>query len=252
MKCSTASAARPCVYDDRDDDALFDAWQAGDRRAAAALVERSDAALRRFLRARVGADVDDVVQSVWSVISGCRERFERRSTFRAYLFGIARNLARETIRRRAAAKRHESIEIDAIATTDPAFELALDDARRVAQVHAAVSSLEGIARDVVECYYLDGMPARAVAVRLGIGPNTARSRVHRATARLRAALCGDAAPGQDTAEPLRASNGLRPPHCKGNSSFGKSVLAQRVASATPAFVRITCAPPSEVKLCSAQ
>jgi DNA-directed RNA polymerase specialized sigma24 family protein len=90
-----------------EDDVLFDAWRRGDARAADALVRRHDALVRRYLARRVGDHLDDAVQNVWVAIAKSHDRFERRSTFRAYLLGVLRNQTYEAQRQLVRRRRHD-------------------------------------------------------------------------------------------------------------------------------------------------
>ena len=82
----------------RDDASLFVAWQAGDRAAGEALIERHFDAIDRFFATKVGDGGDDLVQSTFLACAEAGARYRGDSSFRAFLFGIARNVLFEHIR----------------------------------------------------------------------------------------------------------------------------------------------------------
>ena len=72
---------------------LFDLWCSGDRHAGNQLVHRHFDAICRFFATKVAdqAHVDDLVQRTFLACMGARERFGKRSSFRTYLFTVARH-----------------------------------------------------------------------------------------------------------------------------------------------------------------
>lgn len=167
------------------DDVLFEAWRGGDRVAGDALVARHDGAVRRFIECRIGVEVEDVVQNVWVALTRCRQRFERRSNFQTFLFGIARNQVRELQRR---SRRSEAVgpwEDDGAA--DPAPEALtvveqMDAARKLAD---ALAELPPEMQRLIALYYFEHRRGRELGEMFGIPENTARSRIRKAKALLR-------------------------------------------------------------------
>jgi RNA polymerase sigma-70 factor (ECF subfamily) len=81
-----------------DDDTLFSTWIGGDREAGAALVERHYDAVVRFFRTKAGDQSDDLVQRTFLALAEAGGRYHRSASFRAFLFGIARNVFLELLR----------------------------------------------------------------------------------------------------------------------------------------------------------
>ena len=69
---------------------LLEQWRSGDRDAGNRLLERHVEALFRFFHNKAGANADDLVQETLLACFENQEKFERRSHFRSYLFGVAR------------------------------------------------------------------------------------------------------------------------------------------------------------------
>src|SRR5678815_5111695 len=72
--------------------ALLDRWCAGDADAGNQLFRRHFATVYGFFEHKVVGEVDDLVQETLVRCVSSRETFERRSTFRTYLFAVARRV----------------------------------------------------------------------------------------------------------------------------------------------------------------
>src|SRR5476651_1646531 len=97
---------------------LIARWKGGDQRAATLIVERHAGAVARFA-ASVGArgDVQDLVQDTFVRAFGALYSFRGESSFRTWLFTIARRLLLDL--RRAERRRGEQVEVqENDATTD--------------------------------------------------------------------------------------------------------------------------------------
>src|SRR5262245_14089070 len=88
--------------DERSDDTLMCAVAAGEHAAFRVLIERHQASIRRFRRA-ISGDAQlsrDLAQEVFLRLWSERARYRPEGRFKAYLFTLARNLARSVARRR--------------------------------------------------------------------------------------------------------------------------------------------------------
>ena len=100
------SLPQPVTANPPGDAALIAAWQHGDERAAAALVERHARPLARFL-AGAGApdaDLDDLVQETFIRAFRSVDRFRGQCQFRTWLLTIGGNVLKD-FGRRAARRR---------------------------------------------------------------------------------------------------------------------------------------------------
>lgn len=77
---------------DRSDGELLLAWQGGEAGAGQTLVTRHLESVHRFFSNKVRDSTEDLVQQTFLACLESAGRFEGRASFRAYLFGIARNL----------------------------------------------------------------------------------------------------------------------------------------------------------------
>ena len=83
-----------------DDRALFDQWQKGDPRAGNTLLKRHFHGLYRFFGNKVEDDLDELVQSTFLRCLRGKDGFRRESSFRTYLFTIARNVLYDHLKQR--------------------------------------------------------------------------------------------------------------------------------------------------------
>ncbi|HQR09476.1 MAG TPA: RNA polymerase sigma factor [Gemmatales bacterium] len=88
---------------------LRDAALAGDAEAWRVLVEKHQAAVRRYLAWRLGgcvATLDDLAQESWLIAARSLRKFApSRGTFQHWLFGIAANVCRNHLRSRRRSKQ---------------------------------------------------------------------------------------------------------------------------------------------------
>src|SRR5262245_60999657 len=77
---------------DGDEDlALLNRWRDGDRAAGEALFARHFDGLYRFFEHKTGGDADDLTQRTFLACVRSRDQFRGASSFRTYLFAIARH-----------------------------------------------------------------------------------------------------------------------------------------------------------------
>ncbi len=191
-----------------DDQALLARQRAGDEAAFEALVARHDGALRRVARTFVRTDsaADDVVQETWlGVVRGLND-FEGRSSLRTWIFRILVNRARTRGVRDARSLPFSSLEEEDRPAVDPgAFaadgrwtsapprldgdpETGLLSAELREHLLRAVDALSHDQRAVITLRDLVGLSAPEVCELLELGEVNQRVLLHRARARVRAAL----------------------------------------------------------------
>lgn len=162
----------------------------GDPDAFARLVARFAAPLFRFARPLAGDDpgAEDIVQETFVRAHGALARYDPVRPFAAWLFKIAANLA--VSRARAARRRRAA----PLGETDPPARAGGGGAERAeaddagVAVRRAVAELPPRYRALVVLYYLDEMDLADAAETLGIPVGTAKVRLFRARALLRARL----------------------------------------------------------------
>ncbi|MDX1495558.1 MAG: sigma-70 family RNA polymerase sigma factor [Longimicrobiales bacterium] len=141
------------------------------------------------------AEAEDVLQNAYvKVISG-RARFDGRSTFRTWLFGVIRLTALERLRRiRSLEKRKERLATRSHASEgvvepgDPA-----EVAERARLLRGALAELPARQQEVLHLVFYEGMTIREAAEVMAVSIGSARVHYDRAKKKLRA-LLADAAP----------------------------------------------------------
>ncbi|MBL9100662.1 MAG: sigma-70 family RNA polymerase sigma factor [Myxococcales bacterium] len=171
-----------------DDRTQLEAWRAGDTRAGDRLFVRHFDAVDRFLRNKVGDDaIPDLVQRTFLTCIERPDGFRGLSSFRTFLLGIAHNLLREYYRRSA---RHSHRDLDEHSVEDlgagPSTLVRAKEEQRL--LLAALRSIPLDAQVVLELFYWEQLSGAELAEVLGVGEDTARTRLRRARLRLAEAL----------------------------------------------------------------
>lgn len=187
-----------------DDAALFAAWQQGDRAAGEALIERHFDAIDRFFATKVGDGGDDLVQRTFLACAEAGARYRGDTSFRAFLFGIARNVLFEFIRGKA---RHGVAPADlgqsAIVDLAPGVATLANHRADQRQLVNALRTLPLELQVLLELYYWEELGVDELAEVLEVPPGTIKSRLHRAR-RLLAEAMAEAPPEGDDEGSVRA------------------------------------------------
>jgi RNA polymerase sigma factor (sigma-70 family) len=178
------------------DVALLEAWRQGDRAAGEALFGRYFEVLYRFFATKC-ADPGDLAQTTLLAVLRSRQQFAGRSSFRTYLFCIARNELYDHLRAHQRT-RHFDPHLSSIAelVTTPASRLDRDHAHR--RVSWALRALPVEQQTLLELHYWEELDAAALGEIFGAPPTTIRTRLRRARLALRERLLAAA----DDGEPL--------------------------------------------------
>jgi RNA polymerase sigma factor (sigma-70 family) len=173
-----------------DDLALLERWCAGDTHAGEALFARHFADIYRFFEHKVGGEADDLAQRTFMACVKGRDRFRGQSSFRTYLFAIARNEL-YTFFRRLPKREHVDFEVTSIADLVTSIPGKLERAREVVQLRAALSMLPAEQQLLLELHYWHDLDAAGLAEIFAIPPGTIRVRLLRARRALREQLALD-------------------------------------------------------------
>jgi RNA polymerase sigma-70 factor (ECF subfamily) len=171
-----------------DDLMLFERWRGGDHGAGNELFSRHYSAVYRFFRHKIEGDAADLVQETFLACVGAQQSFRQVSSFRAFLFGIARNQLLSYWRKRAVrgdALDFDSMSIAALSTT----RVARQEER--ARLLAALRDLPLDQQLLLELHYWEELDGEQLAAVFAIETATTRSRLTRARQALRERLCDD-------------------------------------------------------------
>ncbi len=166
-----------------EDVELLNAWKAGDRSAGARLFERHYASvLRFFYNKKAGATSKDLIQRTFLRCLEARDRIREGASFRAYLFGVARNVLLEHLR----SVRRDNRRFDVMSTSihdvspQPTPNSLLAHKREVQLLMDALRRLPVELQIIIELYYWEHMSARELGVVIGVPEGTVRTRLRRA------------------------------------------------------------------------
>lgn len=169
----------------RTDLELLDAWCAGDDDSGDALVRRHFDAVCRFFRTKLGDEVEDLIQRTFQVCVAKRTELREGASFRGFLFGVARNLLLDHLRRRYRRGMHEDIHEHSLADLGTSPSAAVARNEREELIHEAMHRIPLEQRMILELAHWEGLSGREIAEALAIHENTVRSRLARARVALR-------------------------------------------------------------------
>ena len=164
-----------------DDQLILDA-RSGSREAFEALFERYHGPIWQFFRRRVvqSAVAEELTQDTFVALLEGAHRYEARTAFRAYLFGIAYNVL-GAARRKAAHRLTDPLDFDPPSAPG-------SDPDACLWVRRALSQLEADDREILMLREYSELSYQEIADLRRLPLNTVRSRLFRARMALRAAL----------------------------------------------------------------
>jgi RNA polymerase sigma-70 factor (ECF subfamily) len=165
---------------DPGDTELIARWRAGDERAATLLVQRHAAAVARFV-ASLGEryEIEEVVQDTFVRAFNSLDGFRSESSFKTWLFTIARNLVRDRVRSRKGAPAVVPVEEEHATTGHDALDQAVA-VETEARMRAAVARLSPMQREVFTLRVVEGMSYKEIASVLASTEGAARVHYHNA------------------------------------------------------------------------
>lgn len=176
--------------DEPSDESLLDAWRSGDRRSGKALFERHFGSVRRYFvnKVKVEDEAAELVQRTFLACVAAKDRFEGRSSFRTFLFSIARNVLREHYRAHGRARAQDDIDELSIVDLGAGPSTSLDAKREKRALLMGLRRLPLMLQEVLELYFWERWTAKEIGRLLGIPEDTARSRIRRGKVMLKQAL----------------------------------------------------------------
>lgn len=163
-----------------DDLTLFGQWRDGDASAGQELFRRHMATLYRFFQNKASHGIEDLVQQTMLACLESHAQFQQRSTFRAFLLGVARYQLFEYYRRNKSDSSR--LEFNTVTVHD----LALSPSMHAAKASEERLLLEALRRLPVnlqialELAYWEDLNGPELAEILEIPVDTAYSRLRRA------------------------------------------------------------------------
>jgi RNA polymerase sigma-70 factor (ECF subfamily) len=172
---------------------LLDRWCAGDKDAGGQLFKRHFAALYRFFEHKTRGEVDDLVQETFLACTRSRAGFARQSSFRTYLFAIAKHVLFKHWRAEASARTTLDVEDVSIESLSTSLGGRIAQREDLAQLRAALRTLPLGQQVLLEMFYWQDLDRDQLAEVFDVEPATIGSRLFRARQALQAALADHAA-----------------------------------------------------------
>ncbi|MCA9709102.1 MAG: sigma-70 family RNA polymerase sigma factor [Myxococcales bacterium] len=195
------------VSDDREQDAsLLLAWRGGDDRAGERLFDRHADAVARFFENKVCQGADDLIQATFLRMLEGRDQIREVRAFRAYVFGIARNVLREHLRELGRGRQVDP-EVDSMAQLAPGPTSVVGQREEHRLLLEGLRHLPVEDQLLLELFYWEGLRGPALGEILGVTPSSVRSRLARARARLERAMAQLAAPAAVLASTVEGLDG---------------------------------------------
>ena len=182
----SAHLSRGGSGDPPTDEVLLRRAGRGDELAFGELLRRHESRLREFIRCMLGAHahvIEDVMQDVLLQLHRSARTFANGSTFRTWLYGLAKNVCRQELRKRRRHVELESVDEEPLRQIkderlDPLEALTREE--REAAIRRAVSRLPPHYRTVLELRDWDQLSYAQIAQVLDVPIGTVRSRLHNA------------------------------------------------------------------------
>jgi RNA polymerase sigma factor (sigma-70 family) len=170
------------------DELLAIRCQLGERDAFDALITRWHEPIWRYLRRLTGSDdaARDLTQDTWLRVMRGIVKLRDPASLRPWLFGIARRLAMDRLRRQYT----QAVDADAVIEDIAAIEIDLDFESDLAALETCMAALPLRERETLALFYLRELTIEQIAALLDVPTGTIKSRLFRARQLLRKQLTG--------------------------------------------------------------
>lgn len=167
------------------DHSLLLAWSGGDKRAGAKLFERHYTSIARFFANKIGPDCDDLIQTTFLGCLEAIDRFRGDSSFRTFLFAIARNTLHKHLRDRTRDRGRYDPSTMTLGELGPSPVTMLDVRREQHLLLAALRQLPVDWQLMLELHYWERLTVREIAAVLDKPEGTVKTQMYRARQRLK-------------------------------------------------------------------
>jgi RNA polymerase sigma factor (sigma-70 family) len=186
------------------DFSLLERWRGGDAPAGEELFARQFPGLYRFFATKCDGDTDELVQATLVACLKAKETFRADSSFRGYLFTVAKHeLYRYFRERQRAANVDFTLSSVADLATTPGTRIARDQAHR--RLLDALRTLPIEQQTLLELYYWEDLEVAQLAQIFDAPPATIRTWLYRARQTLKEQLGDDVDAAVKNARPEAGS-----------------------------------------------
>lgn len=168
-----------------DDITLLEQWRAGDAQAGQALFQRHFDSIYGFFETKCEAEADELVQATFLACLRAKGQFRKESSYRTYLFTIARNELYRVLRIKQRDGARLDFQVSSIADliSTPGTRMARNQEHRL--LLEALQKLPVEQQTLLELHYWEEMRIPELAEVFEIAEPTIRTRLHRARKALR-------------------------------------------------------------------
>ncbi|MCA9707942.1 MAG: sigma-70 family RNA polymerase sigma factor [Myxococcales bacterium] len=159
-------------------------WQGGDARAGEELARRYFVILRAYFLSKCPAEYEDLVSNTFLRLLAKRDGYRGESSFRVYLFGMARMILLEHFRALRRDGRFEPMESSVVDMQGGRMSSILGERARHRLLFDALRHLELREQELLELYYWQHLTAGEIAQLHEVVEPTVRSRIRAALKRL--------------------------------------------------------------------
>ena len=173
----------------RADELLAIRCQLGEREAFNALIARWHEPIWRYLRRLTNSDdaAADLAQDTWLKVLRGIASLREPASLRAWLFGIARRVAMDRLRRQYAQPSDPDAALDDLPAPVADADLEFD----LASLEAGMQLLPPRERETLALFYLRELTIEQIAELLAVPAGTVKSRLFRARHLLRKTITGE-------------------------------------------------------------
>ncbi len=164
---------------------LLDRWRAGDSSAGNALFQRHFDAIYRFFEHKAPGEQDELIQTTFYACVRARDQFRKQSSFRTYLFTLARHELYRYLRRRRRGGAAVDFTVTSLVDLGTSPSGRIDRDERRALLVRALCTLPLEQQLLLELHYWEDMRPAELAEVFDVAHTTARTRLFRARQALR-------------------------------------------------------------------
>lgn len=179
-----------------EDLGLLGRWRQGELRAGQELCERYFSEIYRFFEHKLPEEADDLTQQTFMACVKSRDQFRGQSSFRTYLYAIARNQLYMRFRK-TPSYEHVDLEVSSLneLVSSPSHKLGKE--QELSRVRAALRQLPVEQQVLLELHYWHDLDAAALAEIFAATTGAIRVRLTRARRVLRDRLGADVGSSND-------------------------------------------------------
>jgi RNA polymerase sigma factor (sigma-70 family) len=167
------------------DTELLDRWRTGDAEAGQALFARHFDSIYGFFETKCESEADELVQATFLACLRAKDQFRKESSFRTYLFTIARHELYRVLRERQRDGKRLDFELSSIAqlASSPITRLGRNQEHQ--RLVNALRQLPVDQQTLLELHYWEELGIADLAAVFEAPEVTIRTRLHRARNALR-------------------------------------------------------------------